>query len=146
MYMTLVKDWMTPNPVTVSADTPIQDAYQIMLDQNVRYLPVLDAHGNPVSVVTRSQLRHEQMRTIATSARSDLQTLQGKTEYVGDMNFPPLLTLDGDALMIGAIELMLSHQCCAILVVDQNTLVGIITESDIYRLLNSNQHNAVHHE
>ena len=138
MYMTLVRDWMTRDPVRVSADTPIQEAYRLMLERDVRYLPVIDSRGKPIGIVTRSQLRHEQMRIMATSARSDLQPLMGGTKLVGDVQLAPLLVLDEEALMIGAIELMLSHQCCAILVVDNDTLVGIITESDIYRLVSSN--------
>ncbi|HZB03207.1 MAG TPA: CBS domain-containing protein [Actinomycetota bacterium] len=42
-----VSDWMTPNPVTVEASTPVEDALRMMLDRNFRHLPV--AEGGRVS-------------------------------------------------------------------------------------------------
>jgi CBS domain-containing protein len=42
-----VSDWMTPNPVTVEATTPVEEALRMMLDRNFRHLPV--AEGGRVS-------------------------------------------------------------------------------------------------
>ena len=42
-----VADWMTPNPVTVEASTPVEEALRMMLDRNFRHLPV--AEGGRVS-------------------------------------------------------------------------------------------------
>jgi CBS domain-containing protein len=42
-----VSDWMTPNPVTVEASTPVEEALRMMLDRNFRHLPV--AEGGRVS-------------------------------------------------------------------------------------------------
>jgi CBS domain-containing protein len=35
-----VKDWMTPDPVSVARDTPLDDACDLMIDRNVRHLLV----------------------------------------------------------------------------------------------------------
>jgi len=37
-----VRQWMTPDPITASADMPVEEAAQIMLDNGFRHLPVLD--------------------------------------------------------------------------------------------------------
>jgi CBS domain-containing protein len=42
-----VSEWMTPNPVTVEASTPVEEALRMMLDRNFRHLPV--AEGGRVS-------------------------------------------------------------------------------------------------
>jgi CBS domain-containing protein len=42
-----VSDWMTPDPVTVEASTPVEEALRMMLDRNFRHLPV--AEGGQVS-------------------------------------------------------------------------------------------------
>jgi CBS domain-containing protein len=42
-----VSDWMTPDPVTVEASTPVEEALRMMLDRNFRHLPV--AEGGRVS-------------------------------------------------------------------------------------------------
>jgi CBS domain-containing protein len=37
-----VSDWMTPNPMTVGSNTPVEQALATMLDRNFRHLPVVD--------------------------------------------------------------------------------------------------------
>jgi len=37
-----VRDWMTPDPVSVARDTPLDDACDLMIDRNVRHLLVRD--------------------------------------------------------------------------------------------------------
>jgi len=46
-----VRQWMTEDPVTVTADTPLDEAAQIMLDNGFRHLPVMD-EGQVVGVVS----------------------------------------------------------------------------------------------
>ena len=40
-----VSEWMTPNPETTSADTPVEDALRTMLDRGFRHLPVMDGEA-----------------------------------------------------------------------------------------------------
>jgi CBS domain-containing protein len=37
-----VREWMTPDPICVTPDTPLEEAAQIMLDNEFRHLPVLE--------------------------------------------------------------------------------------------------------
>ena len=46
-----VRQWMTEDPITVSPDTPLGDAAQVMLDNGFRHLPVVD-EGQVVGVVS----------------------------------------------------------------------------------------------
>lgn len=47
-----VRTWMTPDPVTATADTGCDEAARIMLDGGFRHLPVLDEAGQVVGVVS----------------------------------------------------------------------------------------------
>ncbi|HUK73458.1 MAG TPA: CBS domain-containing protein [Streptosporangiaceae bacterium] len=47
----VVSEWMTPDPQSVSPDTPAEDAVQIMLRQGFHHLPVLE--GKEVRGVIR---------------------------------------------------------------------------------------------
>jgi CBS domain-containing protein len=38
-----VRQWMTPDPITITPDTPLDAAAQIMLDNGFRHLPVMEA-------------------------------------------------------------------------------------------------------
>src|SRR3712207_9248580 len=46
---------MTPAPVTVSPDTSVGRAAQLMIEHKIDSLPVLDAGGSLVGLVTRSE-------------------------------------------------------------------------------------------
>ena len=48
---TLIKDLMTPNPVTVDLETGIEDCMRLMSDKRIRHLPVLD-NGKLVGMIS----------------------------------------------------------------------------------------------
>ncbi len=52
----LVKDRMTPDPMTITVDTSFPEAYRIMRENKIRHLPVLDKKGKLVGVITRTDL------------------------------------------------------------------------------------------
>jgi CBS domain-containing protein len=46
-----VRQWMTPNPVTVTPDLTIEEAAKIMFDNNFRHLPVVK-DGRALGIVS----------------------------------------------------------------------------------------------
>ena len=52
---TKVRDWMTPNPITVEADTSIADALNVLRERNIRRLPVM-SRGKLAGLVTERML------------------------------------------------------------------------------------------
>jgi CBS domain-containing protein len=46
-----VRQWMTPDPVTIEPETAIEDAAAIMFDHNFRHLPVVK-DGRPLGIVS----------------------------------------------------------------------------------------------
>jgi CBS domain-containing protein len=46
-----VRQWMTPNPVTIEPETSVEDAAQVMFDNNFRHLPVVK-DGRPLGIVS----------------------------------------------------------------------------------------------
>ena len=46
-----VRQWMTPDPVTIGPDLTIDEAAQIMFDHNFRHLPVVK-DGRPLGIVS----------------------------------------------------------------------------------------------
>jgi CBS domain-containing protein len=47
-----VRQWMTENPITATADTGVETAARVMLDNGFRHLPVLDESGQVTGVVS----------------------------------------------------------------------------------------------
>ena len=47
-----VRQWMTENPITASADTDVDEAARVMLENGFRHPPVLDENGQVAGVVS----------------------------------------------------------------------------------------------
>jgi len=47
-----VRQWMTADPVTASADTDVDEAARVMLEHGFRHLPVLDDNGRVIGIVS----------------------------------------------------------------------------------------------
>ena len=47
-----VRQWMTEEPITTSADMDVEEASRIMIDNGFRHLPVVDANGQVTGVVS----------------------------------------------------------------------------------------------
>ena len=47
-----VRQWMTEDPLTATAEMDVEEAAQVMLEHNFRHLPVLDDAGAVVGLVS----------------------------------------------------------------------------------------------
>ena len=57
-----VREWMTADPITVSASTPVEEAARTMLDQGFRHLPVVEDE-RPVGIVSIRDVAEWGMRS-----------------------------------------------------------------------------------
>jgi CBS domain-containing protein len=53
---TRVKEVCTPNPVTVEAIAPVEEAEKLMREHLLHRLPVVDKHGHPIGVLSLEDL------------------------------------------------------------------------------------------
>lgn len=51
-----VGEVMTSDPITISPDKPLKEAAQLMHEREVRRLPVVDAEGNVIGILTRGDI------------------------------------------------------------------------------------------
>lgn len=51
-----VGEVMSQDPVTISPDKPLKDAAQLMHEKEVRRLPVIDAQGQVIGILTRGDI------------------------------------------------------------------------------------------
>jgi CBS domain-containing protein len=47
-----VRQWMTEDPLTATAEMDVEEAAQVMLEHNFRHLPVLDDSGQVIGLVS----------------------------------------------------------------------------------------------
>jgi len=126
-----VSNWMKENPVTVTSDTLVIDAKKIMKEHGFRRLPVLDGK-KLVGIVTLNTLREAQPSSATSLSIHELNYLLAKMT-VAEIMTKKVITCPPDMTLEKAAILGTKHQVGAMPVVDEGKLVGIITESDIYR-------------
>ena len=126
-----VSNWMKENPVTVTSDTLVIDAKKIMKEHGFRRLPVLEGK-KLVGIVTLNTLREAQPSSATSLSIHELNYLLAKMT-VADIMTKKVITCPPDITLEKAAILGTKHQIGALPVVDEGRLVGIITESDIYR-------------
>ncbi len=126
-----VKYWMKSNPITVSADTLVIDAKKIMRNHKIRRLPVLKG-DKLIGIVTLSGLREAQPSKATSLSIHELNYLLAKMT-VEEIMTRDVVTCPPDMTMEKAAVLGTKYRVGALPVVENGHLVGIITESDIYR-------------
>jgi CBS domain-containing protein len=137
-----VKDIMTRNPITIDPEAPLGTAIDVMIHRKIRHLPVVDAQGAIVGIITDRDLRSaalapalEEYLSVAARRRLRgigiaLENLQVKNA----MTTNPVTTAS-DIPVTQAAALMLERHVGSLLVVDRGALVGIITDRDAVKAL-----------
>ena len=134
MKQELVKDWMTRNVVTITPDTTLPEAHRLMTENRVRRLPVM-RNDFLVGIITLGDVRGAEPSGATSLSIWELNYLlsQLKIEEIMTRN---LITISPYATIGQAAEVMLEHKVSGLPVVDgEMKLVGIITESDIFRMV-----------
>lgn len=132
MKQEIVKDWMTADPITITPDTTLPKAHRLMMEHNIRRLPVIK-NKSVVGIVTLGDVRGAEPSGATTLSIWEINYLISRLK-VEEIMTPRPLTVSQDITLGEAAEKMLEHKISGLPVVNgANQLVGIITESDIFR-------------
>jgi acetoin utilization protein AcuB len=121
-----VRDCMTPDPITVRPESDPLAAISLLKAGRFRHLPVLDAEGRLVGIVDRADLES----FLARAGSPGIVKRQHRVDQVMTrvvVSVPPGCPLEE------AATLMLDHKIGSLPVVEAERVVGIITETDIFR-------------
>lgn len=130
----LVKNWMSKEVITVEADDTMQNAIYTLQEQNIKMLPVMD-DVKLVGIITDRDLKKASPSDATTLDMHELLFLISKIK-VRDLMKEPVFTARPDDTVEEAAALLLEKKISGLPVIDeQNRLVGIITRSDIFRVL-----------
>ncbi len=129
-----VQEWMSTPVVSVSPITSISSAHQIMKENGIRRLPVVE-NDRLVGIITIGDVREASPSDATTLSIWELNYLWAQLTVEKIMT-RKVITVKPDDFIIDAAQLMLDHKISGLPVVDSNDkLVGILTESDIFRML-----------
>lgn len=130
----LVQERMTQNPITVSPETPVPDALRLMREHKVRRLPVVDSHGALVGIVSDKDLLYASPSPATTLAVWEIPELLGKLR-VDKVMTRGVITVREDMPLEEAARIMADSKIGGLPVMRGESLVGIITETDLFKSL-----------
>jgi len=128
-----IRDLMTSDPITISGSTTLPEAYWLMLENNIRRLLVVDKNLL-VGIVTMDDLRGSFPSEIITIIPLRFNEILSKMPVRQFMS-KDSITIAPAANVIEAARKMLEHKISTLPVMDSGEVVGIITESDLFRIL-----------
>jgi acetoin utilization protein AcuB len=130
----LVGERMTRNPVTILETASIDDGIHLMRERRVRRLPVLDSSGKMVGIVSDKDLLHAAPSPATSLSVYELHYLLARLTIKQVMS-SPVISVTADTPIEEAAAVMADHKIGGLPVVDGGALVGIITETDIFKIL-----------
>jgi CBS domain-containing protein len=133
MLKNTVREWMTANPITVDPKTTLPEAHKIMKDRRIRRLPVVE-QGRLVGIVTLGDIREAEPSDATTLSIFELHYLLAKLT-IGEIMTREPITISPNAAIREAAKSLLQNKIGSLPVVENDKLIGIITESDIFRVL-----------
>lgn len=128
----LVRNRMTLNPKVISPDASHPEALRILHQEKFRYLPVVDKNGKLVGVVTEADLLHASPSSASSLSIYEMNYLLANLK-VQEVMSSPAITVAEDAPIEEAARLMIEKEIGCLPVLRDGKLVGVITETDIFR-------------
>ena len=122
---TTVGALMSTDPIVVSADAPLADAARLLEKHHVHGLPVVDALGGVIGVVSQTDMLRARTTEDLWERWPGLRVRHLMTS--------PALTIDAEAEVATAANLMERERVHRLVVVaaDERTPIGVISTTDL---------------
>jgi acetoin utilization protein AcuB len=125
---------MTQNPVVVHPETPFEDALQLLREKKIRRLPVVDKQGNLIGIVVEKDLLYASPSPATSLSVFEVHYLLSKLQ-VKDVMTKRVIAIDEDCPLEEAARIMVDHKIGSLPVVRGKQVVGIITETDVFKVM-----------
>lgn len=129
-----VKSVMTQNPYTVEESDTVRDAQTIMEREKIHRLPVLNHQKKLVGIISEKDLLKASPSPATTLTVYEMNNLLAKLKVEKVMS-RKVVTIKPDTLVEDAARMLVDHNIGGLPVMDGEKLIGIVTESDLFRLL-----------
>ena len=129
----LVGNRMTKRPITVNEDTSVDKALELMHSEHVRRLPVVDKSGMLVGIVSELDLLKVSPSPATSLSIYEIPYLLSKIK-MRDIMTADVITVTEDTTLEEAARIMADNRIGGLPVVRDDKLVGIITETDLFKI------------
>ena len=131
----LIRNWMTTDVVSVTPDTSLLKLSKLMRDKGVRRLPVLDAGGRVVGIISDRDVRDASPSKATTLDMYEMHYLLAEIRAKDIMTRHPVTIKPTDTVEKAAM-IMLDKKIGGLPVVDESgAMVGIVSEQDVFKAL-----------
>ena len=147
--MIKAKDIMTKEIITVSPETEITQAANLLLEKRINGVPVVNTAGELVGILCQSDLIAQQKSipipslftlldgyiSLKTSKRMDKEVEKIAATKVAEAMTPNPVTVDPETDIEKIASLMVEKNYHTLPVIDADNLVGILGKEDVLRTL-----------
>jgi CBS domain-containing protein len=151
---TTVADVMTPDPIVVSPETPLNEAIKLLAEHRISGLPVTNDQGKLIGVISETDLMWQETGVtppayimlldsviyLENPARYERELHKALGQTVKEVMTKDPVTVHPDKPLRDAAHLMHERSVHRLPVLDaQGHIVGILTRGDIVRFMAANQ-------
>lgn len=142
-----VADVMTPNPISVKSETPLNEAIAIMAEKKISGLPVVDDEGKLTGVISDTDLMWQETGVepppyfmfldsiiyLSNPARYEKEIHKALGQTVGEVMSEDPISIGPNQSLREAARLMHEKNIRRLIVVDEveGKLIGILTRTDV---------------
>lgn len=119
--------------ITVQLDTPITKVHELMTHEKIQQTPVVKK-GKLVGIVSESDILKAYPSPVTSLSVWEITSLLEKIT-VKDIMVAKVLTVNEETPIEDAARMMVDNQISSLPVMRSNELVGIITKSDLFRIM-----------
>ena len=124
---------MTRNPITITSHTPVNEARNMMKKEKIHRLPVTDKHGRLEGIVTEKDILYASPSPATSLDVWEISNLMNKLEVHSVMT-KDVISITTQTPIEDAARIMSDNNIGGLPILEDDILVGIITESDIFKV------------
>jgi acetoin utilization protein AcuB len=127
-----VKEKMSRQPILAAPDLPVSEALAQMKREHIRRMPVVNKQGKLVGIVSDKDLLQASPSPATSLSVWEITYLLGKLT-VAEVMTKKVITVTEDTPLENAARIMVDNKIGGLPVVKNSAVVGIITETDIFK-------------
>ncbi len=144
MVMQRVRECMTRKVISVRPETPLKDVARLLVDERISGVPVVDAQGAVLGVVSEADFVTKERGVedvphrafswlLGESAATQARLAKLAAVTAGEAMTSPAVTIEAERSVNDAASVMATRGLNRLPVLDDGRLAGIITRADLVR-------------
>lgn len=127
--MITIEEFMTENPFTLSSTDFVADAWRVMMEKNIRHIPITDGKNHLLGLVTQRDVLASTKPMLKDEAEKSTHVV-GMDIMLSEIMIKNITVIDKNESLREAAVFMQSHKYGCLPVIADGSLIGIITDSD----------------